>query len=762
MKKYIFSCVLAICFSQALFAQRTLLVVDGETGKPVSEALATWAGGQTASKSDGTISIPDTVKQVTFSRTGYLPQSINLKTFSSTNIILVPNGQLAEVRISAYPYVSESLTAPASYTKVVQDEIRIANQVDYGNVLNNVPGVFMHTGTLGTNRITIRGIGARTPFGTNKIRAYYGEIPLTAGDGETSLEDNDLTAIGTIEIIKGPAATAYGAGLAGLIKLRPTNIRERQITSSQADKKTGTHEINTSWGNIESIYGIGSFGLSRTRQSLQLANEKHAFQAVYSTFFQDGYRKNNQYNRENLLINYQYKDEAIRVDFLSTFTDVKGFIPSSLSENDFRENPSSAAVNWAGIRGFEDYTKGLIGSTLTLAVNAQQTLSGTVFTTFRENYELRPFGILTEQSQLYGFRWKYTNELSNRIALVAGGEQSIEDYQTITLQQENRLPVAVTSYNDQKRRNFNVFTEATWLPASRWTVTGGINLSRLSYDLRDLFLSNGDQSGNYAFDPVVSPRFMVGYRPAPTQFIYSQISHGFSAPSVEETLTPDGQINTDIQPEKGISIEMGTRGSILTEQLTYAVNVYSMSVRDLLVARRTTEDQFVGVNAGKTSHRGLEASINYTILREKIRWSPFLNFTINAIRFEDFIDGESDYSGNKIPGVPTHQLQAGISLTLENGFTLVANLRSVGEMYLRDDNILSSEAYTLINWQLAYGKSISKFHFTANIGINNVLEEQYAAQLLINAGSFGGIAPRYFYPGNPRNFYGNLGIGYRL
>ena len=94
----------------------------------------------------------------------------------------------------------------------------------------------------------------------------------------------------------------------------------------------------------------------------------------------------------------------------------------------------------------------------------------------------------------------------------------------------------------------------------------------------------------------------------------AQLSHGFSPPSVEETLTPDGQINPDIQPETGWNYEIGSRGSLFSQKLSYDIAIYTMQIQNLLVARRTAEDAFVGVNAGKTTHNGLEVSLNYTLL----------------------------------------------------------------------------------------------------------------------------------------------------
>mgnify|MGYP001828449237 CR=1 FL=1 len=60
--------------------------------------------------------------------------------------------------------------------------------VDIVSSMNQISGVYVLSGALNTNRITIRGIGARTPFGTDKIRLYYNEIPVTNGNGFSTIE----------------------------------------------------------------------------------------------------------------------------------------------------------------------------------------------------------------------------------------------------------------------------------------------------------------------------------------------------------------------------------------------------------------------------------------------------------------------------------------------------------------------------------------------------------------------------------------------
>jgi len=82
---------------------------------------------------------------------------------------------------------------------------------------------------------------------------------------------------------------------------------------------------------------------------------------------------------------------------------------------------------------------------------------------------------------------------------------------------------------------------------------------------------------------------------------------------------------------------------------------------------------------------------------------------------------------------------------------------------MRDDNTIYSESYQLVNSKIGYKSNDSKkLQFDVFIGLNNIFNEKYASMLLINAGSFGGNAPRYYYPGEPSNYYTGASIKYRF
>jgi iron complex outermembrane receptor protein len=87
----------------------------------------------------------------------------------------------------------------------------------------------------------------------------------------------------------------------------------------------------------------------------------------------------------------------------------------------------------------------------------------------------------------------------------------------------------------------------------------------------------------------------------------------------------------------------------------------------------------------------------------------------------------------------------------------------VGEVPLNDANTGVADPYQLLNIKATYDWEILQgldLRFTG--GVNNLLDQNYAASVLPNAIGFGGAAPRFFYPGNPRNYFAGLGLHYEF
>jgi len=55
---------------------------------------------------------------------------------------------------------------------------------------------------------------------------------------------------------------------------------------------------------------------------------------------------------------------------------------------------------------------------------------------------------------------------------------------------------------------------------------------------------------------------------------------------------------------------------------------------------------------------------------------------------------------------------------------------------------------------------LKKVKMEVNFGIQNALNEKYAASILPNAVGFGSTPARYYYSGNPVNYYGGFSAVY--
>ncbi|HET8854452.1 MAG TPA: TonB-dependent receptor, partial [Salinimicrobium sp.] len=321
----------------------------------------------------------------------------------------------------------------------------------------------------------------------------------------------------------------------------------------------------------------------------------------------------------------------------------------------------------------------------------------------------------------------------------------------------------ILSNNTQNRSYYNIFAQWNLEFSEKWNLEAGINYNSTSYELSDLYVSDGtDQSGAYEFPSVFSPRLGLTYDISNSKIFYASVSHGFSIPTVAQTLTPEGMINTALQPETGINYEAGFKGSWLGNKLYSEIAIYTVQVENLLVAERVAEDRYIGRNAGETDHSGIELLLNYNIrFNEDIRAKIYANAAFNFFKFDRFIDDGINYSGNLIPGVPDNTITGGIDLMIGSGFKFSAFHQYVGEIPLNDANSIYAEEYRLLNLKTSYSFDLFEgINLKIFGGLNNVLDEKYAASILPNAVGFGGSDPRYYYPGKPLNYFLGIELGF--
>jgi iron complex outermembrane receptor protein len=139
---------------------------------------------------------------------------------------------------------------------------------------------------------------------------------------------------------------------------------------------------------------------------------------------------------------------------------------------------------------------------------------------------------------------------------------------------------------------------------------------------------------------------------------------------------------------------------------------------NLLVGRRTANDQFIGINAGSSSHSGVEFLLNYKFLdNTQFQLSSYFSGAMNAFRFKEFIEDTADYSGNQLTGVPESQFNFGLDLTAKNGFSLKTSFRTMGRIPLNDANT-KYRRYALLDIKSSYVFALAKvLQIELNVGL---------------------------------------------
>ncbi len=392
---------------------------------------------------------------------------------------------MKEVSVRAPLFIENELEWPGGYIKMDSLKVHSGSGHDLSEQLNTIPGVFMQQGTLSTNRITIRGVGSRTPYNSNRIKAYWGDVPITDGDGVTAIEDIGLNDISDIQVLKGPASALYGAGLGGVVLISPNQLKN---SSKNIVYKSEYSPYNTFLNQIN---------LNLLQHKTSLVNMSASYLSS------DGYRENSNYERHNITFNANHQMGQSNFKLFYHYTRLFGQIPSSLDSLSFYDSPQKAAFSWFQIKGYEKSYQHLISGGWAFPISNRVAHSTNLFFRNSNLNELRPFNRLQEVKNSVGVRDKLVYK-KKKIRAILGVE---------LLHERNRLKYfsineedygTLTNANKLIRYNANIFSvfETRIIPDLLFQAS--LNMNKTGYQ------SVVDQK-NFAFNWIASPRLGLNY-----------------------------------------------------------------------------------------------------------------------------------------------------------------------------------------------------------------------------------------------------------
>ncbi|HEU5145458.1 MAG TPA: TonB-dependent receptor, partial [Chryseosolibacter sp.] len=606
---------------------------------------------------------------------------------------------------------------------------------------NILPGVRMEERSPGSYRFSIRGSSLRSPFGVRNVKAYWNGLPFTDGGGNTYLNLLDFSSVGSIEIIKGPAASLYGAGTGGVLLMKSPRVAGNQLQASAV---------------------IGSYGLQRYLIGGQLKNDNVSANVQFAHHKSDGYREQTALKRNAL-----NADVIVRTGERGTLTSTLVFsnlfyeTPGGLTLEQYEQDPAQArppSVSLGAVEAKAAVTNETVfgGVVYDYDWNNQWTTSTGVYGAFSafENPTIRNYEARDETN--FGFRSQtdyrlFRNQSSVGGKITFGGEYQYFISPIAVFDNDGAGKPAAVQVRDEVTSSAGlVFTQTQFDFGNTFFVTAGLSANFLKYGFERIEPAPALEQDR-SFDVVVSPRFAMLKKFSDGLSLFASYSDGFSPPSLAEVRPSTNTFSNTLKAEIGNNIELGARGVVGNSRLGYDVVIYDFRLRNTIVVQRNEEGADYFINAGKTSQRGLEALVSYDFAAASEFVSEFKlwgSYAYQHYRFKEYLD----FAGNALTGIAPTTASAGLDLTLNKKFTSNVTASYVDHIPLNDANTAFAEEYVLIGLRLGWNARI----FESNrlqlfAGVDNLLDESYSLGNDLNA--FGG---RYYNAAMPRNYYAGL------
>jgi iron complex outermembrane receptor protein len=648
---------------------------------------------------------------------------------------------LEEVVVRAYESNQRLRDIPAAVNYIGRSTLGRFNPTSIVQAVSTTPGVRMEERSPGSYRFNIRGSSLRSPFGVRNVKIYYNDLPFTDPGGHSYLNGLGYYNFNSLEIIKGPGSSLYGAGTGGVLLIE------------------GLSETEPS--GVVTEYSAGSYGLHNIYGGITTGNNKLVSRIGYQHQESEGYRRHSTLSRDvySWTGNFRLDEKrSLKTTFL--YSNLFYETPGALTLAEYKANPRAARPGSGAFPGAEAARASILQKTFLAGASYSQTLAPWLqnktalygmFTELR-NAAIQNYGRSSEPHVGGRTLFKVTLPINQSLLSLDLGGEVQEGYITVGIHNNNagRADTLRTSDEIRNRQAF-VFTQASF-SHQEWMLTAGASLNFLKVRFeRFVPASLGIQRRR--FNNQLAPRVAL-LRKLGKINLYTSVSRGFSPPTTAELLPTGGAISLDLNAEEGTNYDLGVKGNIVKD-LYLDVNAFYFRLANTIVQRRTAGGGDYYINAGKTRQNGIETYLSYPLwaaspyMRESQLW---LSHTWHHFEYRDFKQQTTDYSGNDLPGVAPHTLSAGYDLLMRNGLLATVNYYFSDKLPLNDANSVYADAYHLLGLKLGYQAWIrNKVRVKVFAGVDNLLDETYSLGNDVNG--FGG---RYFNAAPGRNYYAAL------
>jgi iron complex outermembrane recepter protein len=585
-----------------------------------------------------------------------------------------------EVVVTATRRETDLHDVPFSISALSSKDIVRDRIVNMEDVTIHVPGILIINNGTNDNYLAIRGAALYDDStGTDQGTSLYVDEVVRTGPADMN---PDFYDVDRIEVLKGPQGTLFGRNATGGVVSVHTKDPVFK-TEGQAEASYGNY-------NLREIKGV---------LNAPIVDGVLAGRVAVTTRWRDGWIKDTFLHRDLQSENMQ----TVRGKLLFTPTDdLRGLLTADYHQaRGSRGNmvygnfvPSlepvaqNRATNTQGYPGRDDLkTWGITGQidwTTSLGTLTSISAYRNVRNDQTDSATADPFGAITQvkgnddkqftqelrlASNLSGkFNWltglyyldsKKSRPIDFLFHIIPGSF-----FDSIGISGERTSQVR----QDTHTKSVGVFGEGTYNLTETLKITVG---ARYTHDAKDGFslinpsntLSGTLISANYDDSwTAFTPKFTLTYQPSDALLTYATVSKGFQGGGFNTQGETSEALNTPFKPAIVWNYEAGVKFTGADRRLQANVSAFLNRYSQMqLVSYIPNAASSVTTNAGKAEIRGVEADlaavpVDWLTLGLQYAWldSKFTSYVV-----DNGPDAPpSDYTGNKVPYIPTHSITA--------------------------------------------------------------------------------------------------------
>lgn len=645
---------------------------------------------------------------------GYTEQQFSVSGKADVVALNPSTSQLQEVVLSANRGEGAKRSeAPIAITTISSKTIQDTKPTTADQVLNKVSGVNMVS--LGNEQ---HQMSIRQPMTTKSLFLYLEDgIPIrTSGIfNHNALLEMNMAATKSIEVIKGPSSSLYGSeAIGGVVNF---------ITAAPA--AVPVLNLSLQGNNV---------GYKRADLASSISKDKWGF--VLSGYYadkQNGFLEYSDFHKGTFTarVDYRFSGKttlSTSLTYLDYYSDMAGGIDSTMFANRSFSNPQT--FTYRKVNGLRYH------STLTHAWNnnSKTTITGLYRNNtigqnpayrIKDDYrkvngvyigkkDLAHGEINENRFNAYALIAQHRQKLDWKNAVIIGGanvDLSPSSYNATYIRiNKDTVAKKYVSYENTdstltdyatKLNNYAAFLNFEFNPLEKLRVVASLRYDYFYYDFNNYLMPSAFSGSPDTVSSFrrLSPKIGFTYNFSGRTGIYANYSEGFVPPQVTELYT--GVKVPNLAPAVFCNYEVGGWIELVKHKLSIDASAYRLTGTNEIISVKLDDGSFANQNAGKTLHRGIEAGLNATPVKN-------VSFRVSGAysrhEFIDYVEKGVEYNGNQMANAPNwiYNVETWYKPSFAKGLRIGAEWQHVGSYFADPKNTATYDGYNALNLRAGY------------------------------------------------------------